>query len=133
MSHRDEKGAVLARLDDSREALGEHLAQLGAAVNLTRRLRHAVRRNPVPWLAGSVGAGVLLSSLLRVGTGRPARRGGESVANPARPVILGALAFLGNQLMAFSLPALKQYVEVELTRWLGSRAPQPVAEEAIED
>ena len=130
MNRPDRKEDVLARLVASRDAIGENLAGLGAAVNLTRRLRHAVRRNPIPWLAGSVGAGVLLSSLLRVGGGRPSKSGGGALANPSRPVILGALAFLGNQMMAFSLPALKQFVEVELSRWLQSRAPKTPADEA---
>lgn len=124
-----EKQELLARLNDTREALSDHLGELGDRANLPRRFRHSFVAHPYTWLAGSLAAGVVVSSVFKVGDkrrtkGRKGRRrksGEEEGIEPARPLMMGALAFAGNRLMAMSMPAIRQFVETELTRWLGDK------------
>ncbi len=125
-----EKQAIVARLASTRGQLSDHLAELGDKANLPRRFRHSFAEHPFTWLAGSLAAGVAVSSILKVGEKRRGtrhrskRRSAEEIDDgiePTRPLLMGALAFAGNRLMAMSMPAIRHFVETEMTRWLGDR------------
>lgn len=130
MKPSQEKQEILARLTDTREALSGHLGELGDRANLPRRFRHSFVAHPYTWLAGSLAAGVVVSSVFKVGhkrksKGRKGRRRAreedDEGIEPARPLMMGALAFAGNRLMAMSMPTIRHFLETELTRWLGDK------------
>lgn len=129
MKPSSEKQELVARLAETRSALSENLSDLGDKANLSLRFRHSFKEHPYTWLAGSVAAGVVVASVFRVGEkrknhSRKSKRRSEhddDGIEPSRPLLMGALAFAGNRLMAMSMPAIRDYLQGEISGWLGSR------------
>lgn len=57
--------ALIERIERSRGHLGGHLLEVRRAVDVPGRIKHSIRSKPFAWFGGSMGAGVLLSRLLR--------------------------------------------------------------------
>ncbi len=125
MKENPDKTALLARIAGTRATLGEDLGSLGAALDVPGRLRSSIRLHPVVWIAGAVALGFAASALFR----------GEGKGNGItrwRPMILGALGFLGNRLVTVSLPALQTMLEGEVSRWIERRRAVPTEKPASE-
>lgn len=126
-----DKAALIARIAETRTFLGEDLAGLGRTFDVPDRLRRSFHSHPVAWVSSAIALGAVAGSFLRRGL-RPGKGGkeGDGIAG-LRPLILGALGYVGNQLMTLSLPAVKDLVEAELLRWTRHRSdPAPSSEEA---
>jgi hypothetical protein len=120
MSSPNDKGALIARIASTRTALSRDLEGLGHALDVPGRLRSSFRLHPLAWVAGAVGAGILAAILFR-------RNGKDGGLSPWRPMLMGTLGFLGNRALTLSLPALREVLDTELTRWLDRRRPAATA------
>lgn len=123
-----DKAALIARIAETRAFLGEDLAGLGRIFDVPDRLRRSFRSHPLVWVSSAVAIGAVAGSFLR--RGFRSGKGGEGLGG-LRPLVLGALGYVGNQLMTLSLPAVKDLVEAELLRWTRHRSdPAPSREDA---
>lgn len=113
MNPSSEKMALLARVSSTRAELSLDLEGLGHALDVPGRIRSSFRLHPVAWVAGAVGAGIAAAALFR--------KGGKGGLASWRPMVLGALGFVGNRAMALTLPGLVELFETELGRWLDRR------------
>jgi hypothetical protein len=111
-----DKSELLARISSTRTALVGDLSGLGHALDVPSRLRSSFRLHPLAWVGGAVVVGVAVAALFRKG----GKGGGLS---QWRPMVLGALGFLGNRALTLSMPALGEVMETELNRWLERRRP----------
>ncbi|TAE74665.1 MAG: hypothetical protein EAZ65_00115 [Verrucomicrobia bacterium] len=57
--------ALIARIEASRHTLGEDITSLRHRFDLPARARASFRTKPLKWLAGSLGAGLFASQLLK--------------------------------------------------------------------
>lgn len=114
MNSPTDKGALLARIASTRASLHRDLDELGHALDVPNRLRSSFRLHPLAWVAGAVGAGILAAIFFR-------RNGKGGALSQWRPMLLGTLGFLGNRALTLSLPALRDVLDTELTRWLDRR------------
>lgn len=118
MNPSPEKTALLARVSSTRAALSLDLEGIGHALDVPGRIRSSFRLHPVAWVAGAVGVGIAAAALFRKGG-----KGGRLAS--WRPMLMGALGFVGNRAMALTLPGLVEILETELSRWLDRRRPAP--------
>lgn len=125
MNPSPEKAALLARVSSTRAALSIDLEGIGHALDVPGRIRSSFRLHPVAWVAGAVGVGIAVAALFRKG-GK-----GGSLAS-WRPMLMGALGFVGNRALALTLPGLVEILETELSRWLDRRRPAPAPAAAQE-
>lgn len=125
-----DKAALIARIAETRTDLAADLAGLGQLFDVPDRFRRSFRLHPLAWLSAAVAVGAVAGSLLR--RGGPSGKGGKGGDGLAglRPLILGALGYAGNQLMALSLPAVKDLIETELARWTRRRDEPARSEQA---
>lgn len=65
MARNAQKEALIARLEDSRRHLGSELGSLREKLDVPRRVRTHIAKNPLLWFGGSAGAGLVASRLLR--------------------------------------------------------------------
>ena len=114
MNPSTDKGALIARIASTRASLHRDLDELGHALDVPNRLRTSFRLHPLAWVAGAVGAGILAATLF-------SRKGKSGGISQWRPMLLGTLGFLGNRALTLSLPALGDFLDTELTRWLDRR------------
>ena len=99
--------ALIARLAASRRAVGHDLAVLRHRLDVPARIKESVMSKPLAWFGGSLGAGLVASSMLKGRKSRPKR---EKVVRRS----LWSLALGG----AFTLvrPALQTWAMNELRK-----------------
>ncbi|MEM1083073.1 MAG: hypothetical protein AAGI48_03055 [Verrucomicrobiota bacterium] len=102
---RPEVAELIRRLEGSRGQLEGHVRQLKRALDVPSRVRHSVASHPLAWFGGSLGAGLIVSKLLRR----------KKTKEQKRKSFFG---FLFASLLTLLKPALKGIVLSEIQRRL---------------
>lgn len=103
---------LIRRLESSRKRLGEHALDLRRKLDVPARLKGSISAQPLAWFGGSLGAGLLASTLFRRPRKEKKRRG-----------LIGMLFGL---LVTLLKPSLKGFLATELQRRFLNPAPRKI-------
>lgn len=116
-----ERQELIATLDHSRLQITQDAAQLGDALNVSRKLEASFHAYRYWWIGGGILAGLLVAKNLF--TPLRKQKGGfdEKKASSERSgALFGLLGIAGRQIIRLSRPLLKRVLEKEVEQWLSN-------------
>ncbi len=112
---------LLTNLDRSRLQITRDAAQLGDALNVSRKLEASFHAYRYWWIGGGILAGLFVAkNLLTPLQGRSREDNEKKTSSSGSRTLLGLLGIAGRQIIRLSRPVLKKAVEKEVEQWIAN-------------